>query len=257
MASEPHEWPQGYGYQQPQQPVIQQQPGVPGQMSWMPAPQAPMGCPQGLEYLSAVDQILIHQQVDLVEVLTGCERTNKYRICNTMSQQIYFALEDTDCCTRQCCGPGRPFEMRIVDNMQREVMHLSRPVRCQCCWWPCCLQEIEIQAPPGTVIGYVQQKPSPWKIKLEIQDSQHQHIMTINGPCCPCGCSDIEFPVFSADGSSEIGMITKQWTGCTRETFTDAANFGIQFPLDLEIKFKAILLGAVFLVDFMFFERGS
>lgn len=27
MASEPHEWPQGYGYQQPQQPVIQQQPG--------------------------------------------------------------------------------------------------------------------------------------------------------------------------------------------------------------------------------------
>lgn len=41
--------------------------GVPGQMSWMPAPQAPMGCPQGLEYLSAVDQILIHQQVDLVE----------------------------------------------------------------------------------------------------------------------------------------------------------------------------------------------
>ena len=34
--------------------------------------------------------------------------------------------------------------------------------------------------------------------------------------------------VFSADGSSEIGMITKQWTGCTRETFTDAANFGIQ-----------------------------
>ena len=38
-------------------------------------------------------------------------------------------------------------------------------------------------------------RPSPWKIKLEIQDSQHQHIMTINGPCCPCGCSDIEFPV--------------------------------------------------------------
>lgn len=227
MADQPHEYPQGYGYQQPQQSVIQQQPGAPGQMSWIPAPQAPMGCPQGLEYLLAVNQILIHKTVDLVEVFTGCERKNKYRICNTMSQQVYFALEETDCCTRLWCGPGRAFEMTITDSMQREVIHLSRPVRCQCCWWPCCLQVIEVQAPPGTVIGYVQQKPTPWKPKLEVQDAQHQHIMTINGPCCLCACLDMQFPVSSADGSSEI-MITKQWTGCTRETFTDAANFGIQ-----------------------------
>lgn len=42
--------------------------------------------------------------------------------------------------------------------MQREVIHLSRPLNCQCCCCPCCLQEIEIQSPPGTVIGYVEQK---------------------------------------------------------------------------------------------------
>ena len=41
--------------------------GAPGQVNWMPAPQAPIGCPPGLEYLLAVDQILIHQQVELVE----------------------------------------------------------------------------------------------------------------------------------------------------------------------------------------------
>ncbi|XP_020614697.1 phospholipid scramblase 1-like isoform X2 [Orbicella faveolata] len=252
---QPHEWPQGY--QQPPQPVIQQQPaGVPGQFQWMPAPQAPIGCPPGLEYLLAVDQILIHQLVELLEVFTGCEAKNKYALCNSMSQQVYFAQEDTDCCTRQCCGPGRPFEMRIIDNMQREVIHLSRPVRCQCCWWPCCLQEIEIQSPPGTVIGYVEQKPSCWKPKLEIQDAKRQPIMMINGPCCFCSCgSDVEFPIHSLDGGSEIGMITKQWMGFTREVFTDAANFGIRFPLDLDVKYKAILMGAVFLVDFMFFER--
>lgn len=28
MADQPHEYPQGYGYQQPQQSVIQQQPGT-------------------------------------------------------------------------------------------------------------------------------------------------------------------------------------------------------------------------------------
>ena len=33
----------------------------------MPAPQAPIGCPTGLEYLLAVDQILVHQLVELLE----------------------------------------------------------------------------------------------------------------------------------------------------------------------------------------------
>ena len=41
--------------------------GVPGQMNWMPAPQAPMGCPPGLEYLTAIDQVLVQQQIELLE----------------------------------------------------------------------------------------------------------------------------------------------------------------------------------------------
>ena len=34
---------------------------------WMPAPQAPVGCPPGLEYLTQIDQILVHQQIELFE----------------------------------------------------------------------------------------------------------------------------------------------------------------------------------------------
>ena len=33
--------------------------------------------------------------------------------------------------------------------------------------------------------------------------------------------------VSSGDGSSQIGMISKHWTGLVRELFTDAENFGI------------------------------
>ena len=36
-------------------------------MNWMPAPQAPMGCPPGLEYLTAIDQVLVQQQIELLE----------------------------------------------------------------------------------------------------------------------------------------------------------------------------------------------
>ena len=64
---------------------------------------------------------------------------------------------DSNCCLRQYCGPSRPFAMSIIDNNQKEVIHLERPLRCSawCCF--CCLQTMEVQSPPGTVIGYVEQ----------------------------------------------------------------------------------------------------
>ena len=34
----------------------------------------------------------------------------------------------------------------------------------------------------------------------------------------------------------KVGMITKQWTGFAKEAFTDSDNFGISFPLDLDVK---------------------
>jgi len=52
----------------------------------------------------------------------------------------------------------------------------------------------------------------------------------------------------SGDGSTQVGIISKQWSGIAREAFTDADNFGISFPMDLDVKIKAVLLGACFLI---------
>lgn len=49
-------------------------------------------------------------------------------------------------------------------------------------------------------------------------------------------------------GSSRVGRITKQWSGLGKEYFTDADNFGISFPMDLDVNMKAVMLGAVFLI---------
>lgn len=53
----------------------------------------------------------------------------------------------------------------------------------------------------------------------------------------------------------EVGKISKQWSGLMREAFSDADLFGVTFPMDLDVRMKAVMLGACFLIvsDFRFF----
>ncbi|XP_065924878.1 phospholipid scramblase 1 isoform X3 [Magallana gigas] len=236
------------------------QPGMPGAPGgWMAAPtQVPANCPKGLEYLAQVDQLLIKQKVEALEAFTGFETNNKYEILNSLGQRIFHAVEDTCCCTRNCCGASRPFDMKILNNQNHEVIHLSRPLRCSTCWCPCCLQKVTVEAPPGKVAGYVCQSWSLCKPRMRIENAEGETVLRIKGPCCQLNiCGDIEFDVYAPDEETYVGRVTKQWSGLGKELFTDADNFGISFPLDLDVNVKATLLGAVFLLDFMFFENNT
>lgn len=212
--------------------------------------------PPGLEYLVQLDQLIVKQQVELLEVFTGFETANKYQIVNSMNQPCYFALEESDCCTRNCCGNLRSFEMKIVDNQGTECIRINRPFRCDNCCWPCCLQTMEVFS-NGALMGSIEQKWHPFLPKFEIKDSEGNAVLTMNGPFCSLSCcKDINYPIMSIEGE-EIGKVTKEFSGVAREMFTDADNFAVLFPMDLDVRLKATLLGAVFMIDFMFFEHKN
>lgn len=225
---------------------------------WMSMPQNVANCPPGLEYLTMIDQLLVHQKVELLEAFTGFETANKYTIKNSLGQKVYYAVEDTDCLTRNCCGPRRPFDMKILDNYRNEVIHLNRPLRCDSCFFPCCLQSIEVSSPPGNVVGTVDQEWSICCPSYAIKNASGDTVLRIEGPFCTMSfCGDVEFQVMSADGATQVGKISKQWSGMIREMFTDADYFGITFPIDLDVRMKAVMLGACFLIDAMFFEKSQ
>lgn len=234
-------------------------PGGPTPIGWAPLPaqnQIPPNSPPGLEYLVLVDQLLVHQKMEAMEMITGWETENKYEIKNSMGQKIYFAEEDSGCCGRCCCGNARAWDVNILDNFQKPVMRLSRGLKCSHCCFPCCLQEVEVQAPVGTTIGYVTQDWSICRSYFTIHDAEKKPVLKIKGPCywrCKC-FGDIPFEVLTLDGQ-KVGRVTKQWTGLVKEALSDADNFGITFPMDLDVKVKASLLAACLLIDFMFFEE--
>ncbi|XP_030042961.1 phospholipid scramblase 2 [Microcaecilia unicolor] len=248
--------PQGYPGPRLDPLTSQQTPGADPHGPITPYSPRSMAIPSGLQYLTQIDQILIHQKVELLEAFISFETKNKYEIRNSMGQKIFLAKEKSDCCTRNCCGSLRQFDMKILDTSDKEVIRLIRPFRCVSCWCPCCLQEMEVQSPPGTTIGFVTQSWHAFLPKFSIQNASKETVLKVVGPCLACSCcGDVNFEVKSLDESQSVGRISKQWSGLLKEVFTDADNFGIQFPMDLDVKIKAVLLGACFLIDFMFFER--
>ncbi|KAJ8278033.1 hypothetical protein GJAV_G00083050 [Gymnothorax javanicus] len=215
-------------------------------------------CPPGLEYLTQVDQLLIKQKVELIEAFVGFESNNKYEVLNTLGQNVFYAVEENDCLTRQFCGPLRAFTIRVLDNFGHEVIAVNRPLKCTTCCLPCCQQELEVQAPPGNTVGYVMQQWHPCVPKFIIHNENWEPVLKLQGPACGWSCQpDIDFEIMTMDEVNTIGKISKQWTGLLREVFTDTDNFGIQFPLDLDVRMKAVMIGACFLIDFMFFESNN
>ncbi|XP_030648752.1 phospholipid scramblase 1 [Chanos chanos] len=215
----------------------------------------PASVPPGLEYLTQIDQVLIHQKIELLEAFIGFETSNRYEVKNSLGQIVFNATEQSDCCVRNCCGPNRRFELTIRDLLDQEVIHLIKPFRCTSCCCPCFQQEMEVQAPQGNTLGYVIQDWHPFLPKFSILGPSKEPLLRIMGPVCTIACcSDVSFQILGKD-EQQIGSITKQWSGCLKEALLDTDNFGVQFPLDLDVKMKAVLVGACFLIDFMFFEK--
>ncbi|XP_063305894.1 phospholipid scramblase 1-like [Pelobates fuscus] len=254
-----HDYP-GPGYSIPphdhMHPSKHPQPAPsPGGAPYLPVSTGTATC--GLAYLDQIDQILIHQKTELLEAITGFETCNQYELRNSMGQRVFSVRERSSLCARWCCGSLRPLTLQVFDSSGREVIHFIRPLKCASCCFSCCLQEMEVQSPPGHTIGYVAQSWHPFVPKYTLLTETREPVLKVVGPCIMSNCcGDVNFQVKPLCESRSVGLISKQWSGLPKEIFTDADNFGIQFPKDLDVKMKAVLLGACFLLDYVFFERS-
>ncbi|XP_006895183.1 PREDICTED: phospholipid scramblase 4 [Elephantulus edwardii] len=240
---------------QPMQYPMQYQPAL---INWMPVPAPMLNCPPGLECLAQLDNIHVHQHLEPLQMVTGFETNNRYDVKNKWDQMVYLVNEDTDDFTRNAYRSLRPFVLRVVDSMGREIMRMQRPFKCSCCCFCCpsARQELEVQCPPGVPIGYVAEHWNLCRAVYSIQNEKKESVMSVYGPCSTYGCgSDSVFEINSLDGTHNIGNIIRKWNGLL-SAMGQADHFDIQFPLDLDVKMKAMIFGACFLIDFMYFESS-
>ncbi|XP_069476467.1 phospholipid scramblase 1-like [Ambystoma mexicanum] len=211
--------------------------------------------PSDLEGLTLLDHLAVEQKFEPIEALTGFETNNKYVIKDAEGRKVYYAAEKNWCCTRMLCGSDRSFVIKIVDTKRREVIRIHRPFKCLGGLCPFCLQELTVESPPKEVIGYCVQTWNPVVPSFTIQNEDRENILKIRGPLFLLGCcGNVTFKVKTYSSGYTIGNISKRYGGLAKEMLLDSDSFGMQFPLDLDVKMKAILIGTCFLLDFMYFE---
>jgi hypothetical protein len=237
-------------------------------MQMQPVILVPIQLP-GMERLGMLDSIYVKQKFDLMEAMSGCEVENSYSVFQTYKdgeakgKPIFKCKEKSGCCSRTfLSGACRPFDMKVKDEgTDEEFLTFNRP--CTCAFLCCNRPNLKVFH-KGAHLGSIVQ-PFMWcNLQVNVFDAFDQLRFKIEGSCnqlglwckCPCEpCEKIDFIVHDALGN-KTGFLQKKSPGCAKAMISDADNFALQFPKDATKEDKALLLAAVIMLDFMYFEEN-
>lgn len=196
-----------------------------------------------MERLSSISSLVVSQQKEWGEILTGFETKNRYAISDESGSRLYMAAEEAgSVLLRWFLKALRPFSIAVVTEDGTMVLRVKRPFRFY-------FHRAEVVDSKGQSLGVIERRFSVLRRIYSVLDSSGEEIFQLYGPLLHPWTFQIR------NDGVDYGKITKKWSGLLKEGFTDADNFGVMFPAEWNVKLKALFLGAVFLIDFVHFEN--
>uniref|UniRef100_A0A1A9W566 Phospholipid scramblase n=1 Tax=Glossina brevipalpis TaxID=37001 RepID=A0A1A9W566_9MUSC len=199
-----------------------------------------------------------------MEVIAKFQTANKYEILNEKHEIIYYGFDMSTWAYSNT--------LVMVDiNEQKEIFYLERPFRLQNFCFPCCLQKLITFYPNGCLIGVIEQKWSLIRTAFRIRSEDGTIVMRVRGPFFTCSCrGDVVFQsasihsiyvLFEIDTmhGQKTAEIRKKWPGNitddeNAQAIFDAEVCAIIFEIPLSVHEKLLILGAAFLINYMFYE---
>ncbi len=196
-----------------------------------------------MEQLKALDSLVVKQVKEMGEILTGFETKNRYSIIDENGGEVYFAQEvGGSFWVRTFLKAVRPFTIILNNPGGQAVLTFKRPFR----WF---FYELSIYDAQENLLGTIKRQFDLLRRVYSVRDADGQEMFQLFGPILHPWTFHIR------QQGKDLGKITKKWSGILKESFTDADNFGVMFPPGADVNKKAVLLGAVFLIDFSHFEN--
>ncbi len=197
-----------------------------------------------MDHLARIDSLAIQQVKEWGEILTGFETRNRYRVMDESGADVlYVGEEGGSLLGRLFLKALRPFTLRVFAGEDTALI-LRRPFRFF-------FHHMDVLDDANRLLGSITREFAIFRRVYTVRDMDGREQFTLFGPVL----RPWTFQVMR-DGR-EIGAIRKKWSGLMKEAFTDADTFGVTFPDDADAAAKAVLLGAVFLIDFVHFENTS
>ncbi len=196
-----------------------------------------------MERLSSISALMIGQQKEWGEILTGFETKNRYAISDASGNRLYLAAEEAgSLLLRWFLKAQRPFTIVVLSLEGQVLLRVVRPFRFY-------FHRAEVIDAHGQSLGVIERRFSVLRRIYAVLDGSGQEIFQLFGPLLHPWTFQIK-----RDGV-EQGKITKKWSGLFKESFTDADTFGLVFPAEWDVKLKALFLGGLFLIDYVHFEN--
>ncbi len=196
-----------------------------------------------MERLLSISSLVVSQQKEWGEILTGFETKNRYAISDVSGSRLYLAAEEAgSTLLRWFLKALRPFTIAVLTENGQVILRVIRPFRFY-------FHRADVVDSQGQTIGAIERRFSVLRRIYSVLDSSGEEVFQLFGPILHPWTFQIR------NDGIEYGKITKKWSGLLKEGFTDADNFGVMFPAEWDVKLKALFLGAVFLIDFVHFEN--
>jgi hypothetical protein len=244
----------------------------------------------GLQYVYVADPmtelglstgVLIRQEAQFLEQLTGCESPNRYYVFSQSPQAgmklLFKCKEYSECCMRNCCpANNREFNMAIKhiataanldENFSTPFIDVRKPCKCTCF----CLERPEMLVRfgnQGQTLGRIKQPFTCCDPVFSTYDSTGIVKYTIHGDCCQCGLlcknnfcgklSEVTFNIYKGNNIASVpcGSITKK-VATAAELVTSADSYQVNFPPDANPQDKMLLIVAGLMIDYQFFEETA
>ena len=95
----------------------------------------------------------------------------KFDVLNNQGQLLYRADEQSNACQRDCIPASRGCTIYVKDLQGGDLLVLNRDGRyCACCFPCCCLPAVVVEAPPGHLIGKIQEDRTFYAPSFTIRD---------------------------------------------------------------------------------------